>query len=108
MSTSGACSLTPSISAAKRRGISPADRLTSVDVPPMSKPIRRRGPSALPAAIMPTTPPAGPDSTPLTPRKPAASTSPPLLCMKLTRASPCTACSSARNALVYRSSTGDR
>ena len=30
---------------------------------------------------MPTTPPAGPESTPLTPRNPAASTSPPLLCI---------------------------
>ena len=41
----------------------PSARLTSVDVPPMSKPRIFRNPLRRAVSIAPTTPPAGPDST---------------------------------------------
>ena len=80
--TSGVCRRTPSISAAKRRGTSPPRqahvrrRAAHVEADQ-----RRAGRRPCRRAIMPTTPPAGPDRTPFTPRKPSASTRPPLLCM---------------------------
>ena len=47
----------------------------------MSNPISRSSPTALPAATIPTTPPAGPDRIASLPRNAAASVSPPFDCM---------------------------
>ena len=48
----------------------------------MSKPRARSKPAAAATRAAPTTPPAGPDSSAVGPRKRAASVSPPELCMK--------------------------
>ena len=57
-------------------------RPTSVEVPPMSKPITFWWPAATAVRTMPTMPPAGPDRIASLPWNPLASASPPDDCMK--------------------------
>ena len=54
---------------------------TSVEVPPMSKPITASNPAWRAVAAMPTIPPAGPDSTASLPWNPAEGASAPPDCM---------------------------
>ena len=51
----------PAIWLSSVRSYSPAKWQTSVDVPPISKPISLLKPAACAVLTMPTTPPAGPD-----------------------------------------------
>jgi hypothetical protein len=67
------------------RSYSPLHAETSVDVPPMSKPISRSKPAFDAVSTMPTTPAAGPDRMLFLPRKLSARVSPPLDCMKSKR-----------------------
>ena len=80
-SSIGCARRTPAIRCSKRCGSSPSMSETSVEVPPMSKPIRRGRSSRSPTQRMPIRPPAGPDSTLDMAWKPAAAARPPLLCM---------------------------
>ena len=52
---------TPATSVSNERSYSPAKCETSVDVPPMSKPMTLSNPAAFAVSAMPTMPPAGPD-----------------------------------------------
>ncbi len=85
MDSIGARSRTPATSVSYCRSNSPAKCETSVDVPPMSKPITRSKPAAPAVRAMPTMPPAGPERIESLPRNDAASVSPPLDCMNSTR-----------------------
>ena len=62
-STAGVRIGSPPTAKSVRSSTRPGSRLTSVDVPPMSKLISRSMPAAAAAARAPTTPPAGPEST---------------------------------------------
>ncbi len=81
----GARSRTPATSVSKARSNSPAKCDTSVDVPPMSKPITLSKPAAWLTRAIPTMPPAGPDRIESLPWKALASVSPPLDCMNCSR-----------------------
>lgn len=70
----------------------------------MSKPMTRSNPACPDVRAMPTTPPAGPDSTASLPRKCAASRSPPLDCMNISR----TDSSSPATSSTYRRRIGER
>ncbi len=82
----GARMRTPATCVSKARSNSPAKWLTSVEVPPMSKPITLSPPRSFFASCavrtMPTMPPAGPERIASLPWKAWASVRPPLLCMK--------------------------
>ena len=81
----GARMRTPATWVSNARSNSPAKWLTSVLVPPMSKPITLPWPAACAVRTMPTMPPAGPDRIASLPWKRCASARPPLLCMKKRR-----------------------
>ena len=100
----GARTRTPAISISITRSNSPAKCDTSVDVPPMSKPITLPAPASAEVRAMPTIPPAGPDRIESLPRKCRASARPPLDCMNISR----TPSSSPLSAPMYLRSTGDR
>ena len=82
----------------------PSTSVTSVDVPPMSKPMRRGKPAAAPTARAPTTPAAGPDRIVCTAAALAlaAEIDPPFDCMMLRRDRPSCSSSFAR----YRAISG--
>ena len=84
--------------------IRPSTRLTSVDVPPMSKDTMRRKPAASATTCAPTTPAAGPDNTVRTASARASDEEidPPFDCMMLRRRPP--SCASSRPR--YRSISG--
>ncbi len=81
----GARMRTPATWVSKARSNSPAKCDTSVEVPPMSKPITLRWPAASAVRAMPTIPPAGPERIASLPWKWCASAKPPLDCMKNSR-----------------------
>ena len=81
MDSIGARIRTPATCVSYSRSNSPAKCDTSVEVPPMSKPMVLVKPASAAVRAMPTIPPAGPDTMESFPRKPAASVSPPLDCM---------------------------
>jgi hypothetical protein len=81
MASIGARIRTPATCVSYSRSNSPAKCDTSVEVPPMSKPMTLVKPASLAVRAMPTMPPAGPDKMESLPRKPAASVRPPLDCM---------------------------
>ena len=81
----GARMRTPATSVSKTRSNCPLKCDTSVEVPPMSKPMTRSKPAASDVRTAPTTPPAGPDSMLSLPWKSRASVSPPLDCMNMSR-----------------------
>ena len=85
MASIGARRRTPATIVLNTRSYSPAKCETSVDVPPMSKPITRSKPASCDIRVIPTIPPAGPDRIASLPRKRPASASPPLDCMNITR-----------------------
>ena len=60
-SSCGACTVTPAVSVSVTCSYAPSNRDTSVDVPPMSKPMTGDSVSALVVRAYPTTPPAGPE-----------------------------------------------
>ena len=74
----GARNLTPATSVTNARSYSPAQCVTSVDVPPMSKPMIRSKPAWRETSTAPTMPPAGPDRMASLPWKSRASVKPPL------------------------------
>ena len=82
----GARMRTPATRVSNARSNSPAKWLTSVDVPPMSKPMTWSLPRSASAdcavRTMPTMPPAGPDRMASLPWKACASARPPEDCMK--------------------------
>jgi hypothetical protein len=79
----GALTRTPPTRVSKPRCTSPSSiSETSVEVPPMSKPTARVKPAAAATRAAPTTPPAGPDSSAVGPRKRSPSVRPPEDCMK--------------------------
>ena len=84
----GARIRTPATSVSKVRSNSPWNSDTSVDVPPMSKPMIFSKPAMPPVRTAPTTPPAGPDRIASLPWNMRASTSPPFDCMNISRVSP--------------------
>ncbi len=81
MDSIGARIRTPATSVSYSRSKSPAKWLTSVEVPPMSKPMTLVKPACCAVLAMPTMPPAGPDKMESLPRKLSASVRPPLDCM---------------------------
>ena len=74
--------LAPATLAVSRRSSWPANRQTSVEVPPMSKPSTAAAPACSAVLATPTTPPAGPETTASRPRKASARTRPPAEVMK--------------------------
>ena len=87
----GARIRTPATCVSYCRSNSPAKCETSVDVPPMSKPITLANPAACAVLAMPTIPPAGPDKIASLPRNRRESVSPPLDCMNCTLVPPSSA-----------------
>ncbi|MNT60474.1 hypothetical protein D3C72_1980570 [compost metagenome] len=81
----GARMRTPATCVSNSRSSSPAKCETSVDVPPISKPIILSNPASCAVRTMPTMPPAGPERIASFPWKFDASVSPPLDCMKSRR-----------------------
>ena len=81
----GARSRTPATCVSNTRSNSPAKCDTSVEVPPMSKPITRSKPAAWLTRAMPTMPPAGPERIESLPWNARASVRPPLDCMNCSR-----------------------
>ncbi len=79
----GAVIRTPAISVFSTRSYSPAKWQTSVEVPPMSKPMIRPCPAIWLVRTAPTTPPAGPDRIASLPSNMRASVSPPEDCMNI-------------------------
>ena len=77
----GARMRTPATWVSNTRSNSPEKCDTSVEVPPMSKPITRSKPASWLARTMPTMPPAGPDRMLSLPWKARASVRPPFDCM---------------------------
>jgi len=77
MSIIGARMRTPATSVSKARSYSPSKWETSVEVPPMSKPIRCEKPASRPVSAMPTTPAAGPDRIASLPWNSSAAVRPP-------------------------------
>ena len=86
MSIIGARMRTPATSVSKARSYSPSKCDTSVEVPPMSKPISRVKPASRPVSAMPTTPPAGPDRIASLPWNSSAAVRPPDDIMNIRRA----------------------
>ena len=76
---------TPATSVSKARSYAPAKCDTSVEVPPMSKPMSREKPAARPVSAMPTTPAAGPDRIASLPRNNSAAVRPPEDIMNMRR-----------------------
>ena len=81
----GARSRTPATSVSNARSYSPAKCVTSVDVPPMSKPMMRSKPASRDTSTAPTMPPAGPDRIASLPWNSCASVRPPFDCMNCRR-----------------------
>ena len=81
----GARIRTPATAVSKARSNPPSYNATSVDVPPMSKPMTRSMPAIAAVRAAPTMPPAGPDRIASLPWKPCASANPPFDCMKYSR-----------------------
>ena len=81
----GARMRTPATSVSKARSKLPAYSATSVEVPPMSKPMMRSSPAMAAVRAAPTMPPAGPDRMASLPWNRCASASPPFDCMKYSR-----------------------
>ena len=104
MASIGARSRTPATCVSYSRSNSPAKCDTSVEVPPMSKPMAWVKPAWCAVLAMPTMPPAGPDTMESLPRKVAASVRPPLDCMN----SSCTPRSSWATSVTYRCRMGER
>ena len=77
---------TPATSVSKTRSNSPSKCATSVDVPPISKPMTRLKPALTPVSAIATTPPAGPDKIASLPAKSFADVSPPDDIMNMTLA----------------------
>ena len=78
----------PATWVSKARSYSPSKCETSVEVPPMSKPITLAKPAVCAVRTMPTTPPAGPDRIESLPWNSRASVRPPFDCMNISRTSP--------------------
>ena len=104
MDSIGARIRTPATCVSYSRSNSPAKCDTSVDVPPMSKPMTWLKPAWAAVRAMPTMPPAGPDKMESLPRKLAASVRPPLDCMNSSR----TPASSRATSVTYRRRMGER
>ena len=104
MASIGARIRTPATCVSYSRSNSPAKCDTSVEVPPMSKPMTWPKPAFCAVLAMPTMPPAGPDRMESLPRKLAASARPPLDCMN----SSGTFSSSRATSVTYRRRMGDR
>ena len=81
----GARMRTPATAVSNARSNAPSYSATSVEVPPMSKPMIRPMPAIAAVRAAPTMPPAGPDRMASLPWKCRASASPPLDCMKYSR-----------------------
>ncbi len=81
----GARNRTPATSVTNARSYSPAQCVTSVDVPPMSKPMIRSNPASRDTSTAPTMPPAGPDRIASLPWNRCASVKPPDDCMNCKR-----------------------
>ena len=81
----GARMRTPATAVSNARSNPPAYSATSVEVPPMSKPMMRSSPAIAAVRAAPTMPPAGPDRIASLPWKPCASARPPFDCMKYSR-----------------------
>ena len=82
----GARMRTPATSVSKARSNSPSKWATSVEVPPMSKPIMRLNPALIPVRAIATTPPAGPDRIASLPANKSAEVRPPDDIMNMTPA----------------------
>jgi hypothetical protein len=82
----GARRRTPATWVSKSRSKWPSKCDTSVEVPPMSKPMMRSNPAASAVRTTPTTPPAGPESTLSRPWNSCAEVRPPFDCMNISRA----------------------
>ncbi len=78
----GARMRTPATCVSNARSNSPAKCETSVEVPPMSKPITWPKSASCAVRTMPTMPPAGPDRIASLPWNACASARPPEDCMK--------------------------
>ena len=81
----GARIRTPATAVSNARSNVPAYNATSVEVPPMSKPMIWSSPAMPAVRAAPTMPPAGPDRMASLPWKLCASVRPPLDCMKYSR-----------------------
>ena len=81
----GARMRTPATDVSNVRSNPPEYNATSVEVPPMSKPMILLRPASAAVRAAPTIPPAGPDRIASLPWNPLASASPPLDCMKYSR-----------------------
>ncbi len=81
----GAVMRTPAIRVFSTRSYSPAKWQTSVEVPPMSKPMMRSRPAIRLVRTAPTTPPAGPDRMASLPWNISAPVRPPEDCMNIRR-----------------------
>src|SRR5215469_7530943 len=84
----GARMRTPATSVSKARSYSPSKWETSVEVPPMSKPMRWAKPASRPVCAIPTTPPAGPDRIASLPWNRSAAVNPPDDIMNMRRMLP--------------------
>ena len=82
----GARMRTPATSVSNARSYSPSKWATSVDVPPMSKPMTREKPASRPVSANATTPPAGPERMASLPAKRSAAVRPPDDIMNISRA----------------------
>jgi hypothetical protein len=87
----GARMRTPATSVSNARSYSPSKCETSVEVPPMSKPIRWENPASRPVSAMPTTPAAGPDKIASLPWNNSAAVRPPDDIMNMRRGAFCSA-----------------
>ena len=81
----GARMRTPATCVSNARSNSPAKCETSVEVPPMSKPMILSNPARCAVRTTPTMPPAGPDRIESLPWNRRASVRPPLDCMNISR-----------------------
>uniref|UniRef100_A0A2M4B3Y5 Putative secreted protein n=1 Tax=Anopheles triannulatus TaxID=58253 RepID=A0A2M4B3Y5_9DIPT len=109
MSSCGAWIVTPAVVLSITCSYVPANRDTSVEVPPISNPISSL-PSAsrTPVTAYPTTPPAGPLRMARAPRNCSIRVRPPSLCMNSTSAPRSSSRKPARNPSRYRSTCGVR
>ena len=78
----GARIRTPATAVSKARSKAPAYSATSVEVPPMSKPMIRSNPAIAAVRAAPTMPPAGPERIASLPWKFSDAVRPPFDCMK--------------------------
>ena len=81
----GARMRTPATSVSKARSYSPSKWETSVEVPPMSKPMTLPKPARRAVSTAATTPPAGPERIASLPWNSVAAVSPPDDCMNIRR-----------------------